>query len=604
MPRLIPFLVCLFGLLPSAWAAAAPPANTLGATEKSADEGRRADAGRQPEEVRREVVQLIKDLDSDRFYTRTEAARRLEQLASQASLKGLVASEFSRVLVAADTSLEVRKQVEVLQRAIPDMQPAKPGEIGAAELARLMGQLEDDSYGVRLSATRRLEWFLGNPKSVCRILVRLKERMADDRLSADTPIWLERMYDRARSAWLLTEPAGWELPQVSTDQIKRWLDDVVRVAPANAPSSVQHAARTAKRELWDLLARDEYVPQLKGLLEARLADGDLSRDAIVRLREMLDMTRPAMVAEYWEGHHHMGTQQLLVNVPSRNEGSIRPSHFDWINDETAHCVSGSNLAPGEYPVGVAIPHPNREGAIFHLVNLPTPRRRMAYDQYVKLDEAKRLTELSRRTLDRFLRLKQPLARDQLLLLSQLDFREVSRFAGEFFLAVDDQPMPPEEIPFVNQYLPGSVRLNSVMQRLGGRSSRHGVVAAILIAEGTKEAVPGLLEAIAAHRFLSPSADPPRRLEWIAALAIAQRDPWPEVEPWLRGLIDQAVPLAEKTPNAADLGATAAGLLLKRHQQDPARSGLEPVNDDLLSEAGLAGYRFTSPDARKKAAEQK
>jgi len=598
MFRRFPLLVCLLCLLPSAWAPGAPPTSPPNATEKSADEVRRAD------EIRREVAQLIKDLDSDRFYTRAEAARRLEQLASQAAFRGLVASEFSRVLVAADTSLEVRKQVEMLQRAIPDVQPEKPGEIGDAELARLMGQLEDDSYGVRLSATRRLEWFLGNPKSVCRILVRLKERLADDRLSADTPIWLERMYERARAAWLLTEPAGWELPQVSTDQIERWLDDAVRGGPPHAPAPGLHAARTAKRELWDLLARDAYVPQLKGLLEARLADSDLNRDAVARLRELLDMTRPAMVAEYWEGHHHMGTQQLLVNVPSRTEGSIRPSHFDWINDETAHCVSGSNLAPDEYPVGVAIPHPNREGAIFHLVNLPTPRRRMAYDQYAKLDEAKRLTELSRRTLDRFLRLKRPLTRDQLLLLSQLDFREVSRFAGEFFLAVEDQPMTPEEIPFVNQYLPGSVRLNSVMQRLGGRSSRHGVLAAILVAEGTKEAIPGLLEAIAARRFLTPSSEPPRHLEWIAALAIAQRDPWPEVEPWLRGLIPQAVPLAEQAPNAADLGATAAALLLKRRQQDPAQGGLEAVNDDLLSESGLAGYRFASPDARKKMAEQK
>jgi hypothetical protein len=589
MFRQIPFLVCLLCLLPSAWAVGAPPASTPPPAEKPADE------------VRREVVQLIKDLDSERFYTRTDAAKRLEQLASQAAFKGLVATEFSRVLVAAETSLEVRKQVELLQRTIPDVQPAPPGEIGAAELARLIGQLEDDSYGVRLSATRRLEWFLGNPKSVCRILVRLKDRMADDRLSADTPIWLERMYDRARAAWLLTDPTGWELPQVSTDQIKRWLDDVVRVVPADAPSNVRHAARTAKRELWDLLARDEYVPQLKRLLEVRLADGELNRDGMARLRELLDLTRPAMVAEYWEGHHHMGTQQLLVNVPARTEGSLRPSHFDWINDETAHCVSGSNLAPGEYPVGVAIPHPNREGAIFHLVNLPTPRRRMAYDQYAKLEEAKRLTELSRRTLDRFLRLKQPLVRDQLLLLSQLDFREVSRFAGGFFMAVDDQTMAPEELPFVNQYLPGSVRLNSVMQRLGGRSSRHGVLAAILVAEGTKEAAPGLLEAIAARRFLSPSSEPPRRMEWTAALAIAQRDPWPEVDRWLGGLIDQTVPLVEQTPNAADLGATAAGLLLKRHQQDPARFGLEPVNDDLLSESGLTGYRFPSDDARKKTA---
>lgn len=553
------------------------------------------------DQVRQEVNQLVKDLDSDHFYTREQATIKLQQLTGQTQLKELLATEFARILVSAQTSLEVRTQVEMLQKALPEVTPEPAGEVPDDELDRLMRQLEDDSYGVRLSAARRLEWFLGNPKSVSRILVRLKERMADQRLSADTPIWLERMYEQTRAAWLVTEPSDWELPPVSAEQIHRWIENLVRVVPASAPVAVQQVTQTAKRELWDVLARDEYVPLVKEAMEARLAAGELSRDGAGRLRELLDMTRPAMVAEYWEGHHHLGTQNLLVNVPSMTEGSMRASHFDWINDETAHCVSGSNLSPGEYPVGVAIPHPQRDGAIFHLVNLPTPRRRMAYEHQARSEEATRLAALSRRTLDHFLRLKKPLTREELILLAQLDYREVSRFAGEFFLAVDDQPLAPEEQPFVNHYLPGSMRLNSVMQRVGGRSSRHGVVAALLAAEGTKEAIPGLLKAIAADRILAPTAEPPRRLEWIAALAIAERDPWPEVNSWLAGLLERSVPLVENTETAPDLGATAAGVLLKRHQQEPTRFGLESVSDELLVEAGVTGYRFTSDDARKKVA---
>lgn len=587
MSRPILMLVCLLGLLSTRAVgdgpapAAAPP--------------------KSPEQVRQEVAQLVKDLDADHFYTRQQAAAMLGELAGQAPLKELLASELARVLVSPQTSLEVRKQVEVLRRALPQKPPEPAGQITADELDRLIRQLEDDSYGVRLSASQRLQWFLGNPKSVSHILQRLKQRLAAPRLSADAPIWLERMYEHTRTAWLLTDPADWELPPVSADEIQRWTDDLVRPIPADAPVARQRAAQIAKRELWDLLARDEYVPLVKQAAEARLATGQLSQEAAGRLQALVELTRPAMVAEYWEGHHHLGTQRLLVNVPSLAEGALRPSHFDWINDTSAHCISGSNLTPGEYAVGVAIPHPMRDGAIFHLVNLPTPRRRMAYDHEARTDEAQRLRRLSRRTLDRFLRLKQPLARDELVLLAQLDYREVSRFAGEFLPAVDDQPLAPEEMPFVNQYLPGSMRLNSVMQRVGGRSSRHGVMAALLAAEGTKEAIPGLLTAIDAGRIRAPSSEPPRYLEWMAALAIAQRDPWPQVDAWLAGLVARSMTLVEQSERAPDLGATAAALLLKRHQQDPSHFGLETVHDELLSEAGVTGYRFTSDDGRTKVA---
>ncbi|MCR4415109.1 MAG: hypothetical protein NUV77_22035, partial [Thermoguttaceae bacterium] len=62
-----------------------------------------------------------------------------------------------------------------------------------------------------------------------------------------------------------------------------------------------------------------------------------------------------------------------------------------------HCVSGQNLAPGDYPVGVAFPHPKQPGYFFHLVNLTTPRRKMANQYVVEMPAAKRLAELSRRT---------------------------------------------------------------------------------------------------------------------------------------------------------------------------------------------------------------
>src|SRR4029078_5820862 len=87
-------------------------------------------------------------------------------------------------------------------------------------------------------------------------------------------------------------------------------------------------------------------------------------DAEARLREIADFARPAMAAEVWthssfdwEHRQHVTVQHLLVDVPQYPEISTKATHFDRIDDKTAHCVSGNNLTPGDYPVGGAIPHP-------------------------------------------------------------------------------------------------------------------------------------------------------------------------------------------------------------------------------------------------------
>lgn len=576
-------------------------------TEPTSPGGKAADSTRPlPDasftaEAREEVVGLLKGLDSDDFCVRQEAAAKLNRLATQPGLQEILAVELDRVLVAADTSLEVRKHVEHLRRALPPVALQPAGDVAIGEIDQLVRQLENDSYAMRLGATRRLEWLLSNPKAACRILVRVKQRLAEGELSADAPVWLERMYERARAAWLLSDPAGWELPPVSDEQISRWIEGLVRGVPPGGSPADRISSQTAKRELWDLLARDAYVPRVQAAITARLKAEALSPAAAGRLNELLDMTRPAMVAEYWEGRRHLGTQHLLVGVPSMREGAVRPSHFDSINDEVAHCVSGSNLAPGDYPVGVAIPHPNREGAAFHLVNLPTPRHRMAYACRARTDEALRLAELSQRTLDRLLRRRRPLDRAELIMVAQLDRAALSRFASKFFLAVEDQPQAQEEQLSANQYPPSSGRASLIMQKVGVGASRHGILAAMLAAEGTHEAAEGLLKALAAGRFLPPSPQAPYHLEWVAALAIAQRDPWPEAPTWLGSLIEQSLPLVRHLPTGPDLGATAAGILLAQHQQEPALLGLETTPDPLLAEVGLCAYRFSSPEARNKVA---
>jgi hypothetical protein len=332
-----------------------------------------------------------------------------------------------------------------------------------------------------------------------------------------------------------------------------------------------------------LLVRDEYLPKVKKALEDRLASGNVGVEAGARLREVLELTHPAMVAEYWRGRHNSNQQHLLVDVPQRGPGAQRDSHFDRINDEVAHCVSGNTLSPGDYPVGVAFPHPMYPDACFHLVNLPTPRRRLAYPVYVKFTpEAERLAALTRRTTARWLKNKRPLSENELAVIATLEPAEVSRFAGEFFQVVDDVEMRP-----------------SGHYGMGLWTSHHGNLCQWLAQEGTHEAIPGLTKAILAGRIRTPEPGRPYRLDWIAALSIAVRDPWPEVDQWLADRIDCDDSLIVGQADEARVGATAAAILLDRHGQSPGAFGLEAAENALVAKLGVAGYRFPSDEVRQK-----
>ena len=157
-------------------------------------------------------------------------------------------------------------------------------------------------------------------------------------------------------------------------------------------------------------------------------------------------------------------------------------------------MSGNSLTPGDYPVGVAFPPPNwparPAGAVFHLVNLPTPRRQIAYSYYVKTDPAARLAKLSRRTLDRFLAEKKLLSDAELGMLGQLDAREVSRFASRYFLVVEDG-MVEEDF---------DQESSTSRSHLGSQSSRFGAICAQLAVERNARSRPGALGGHAAEEI--------------------------------------------------------------------------------------------------------
>lgn len=541
--------------------------------------GSETPGNRGDEQVVQEVTRLLAEVDSDRYDVRQRAIRRLEGMVAEPGMAIHLSRQMQRVLVSPGTSLELRKHLERLQQRLPPAEPPALERVSDEEMDRLVRQLEDDSYGARLAAARRLEWLLRNPRLTHPILLRLKGRLGTEGLSPDARLALEPIYQRARGAWLTGDSVAASTPGASDAQISRWLDELAREVSPATPQSIR-GQKLARTELQDLLAQDAEVSRVRRALERRLEDRQLSPAGGGRLRELLDLARPAMVAEYWEGRRHLGTQHLIVGQPSLSANQERASHFDRIDDQTAHCVSGQNLSPGDYPVGVAVPHPKNQGAFFHLVNLNTPRRRLGYTYRAEKSQTNRLQEISVRTLQRLLARKTALDERELALLEQLEPHEVSRFAGAVFQAVADRPPPAAEATVSGMPL-----------------SHHAAICLLLARDGTREAIPGLLKAIGDRRFLPPTPSTPYAMPYLAALSIAGRDPWPEVDLWLAGLISRTDALVHGSSHSPELGATAAGVLLWRHRQDSSQFGLEYVADETFQELGLSGYRFAGAEGR-------
>ncbi|MEN6449285.1 MAG: hypothetical protein ABFC96_02235, partial [Thermoguttaceae bacterium] len=257
-----------------------------------------ADAKRLTDEISR----LVADLDSSRFEIRDHAADRLEELVAQPAAKGLLAAEFQRRLARTDLSFEVRRRLVRWARRLP---AAPPGDASPDELDKLVQQIDDDSYSVRLGAIQRIESLIDNPKMVCPVMTRLKRRLAKGPLGTEVRRQLESIWQRARKAWLLGA-GDCNLPAVTQAEIDEWLDALVESAATKAPSAATRRWAAAERELVDLLARDEYVSRVKTAIEARLA-AQPSDDAAARLKAVLDWTKPELIAEYWSDAPGYGT---------------------------------------------------------------------------------------------------------------------------------------------------------------------------------------------------------------------------------------------------------------------------------------------------------
>ena len=100
----------------------------------------------------------------------------------------------------------------------------------------------------------------------------------------------------------------------------------------------------------------------------------------------------------------------------------------------------------------------------------------------------------------------------MLLLSLLDVQLASQKAGEWLFVPEMKPFEAEICEFLQK-------------------------------KGTKDAVPDLLRRLEGEPILKGT----QRIDWLAVLGIAERDPWDGVDDWLKEAAERNIPLVEKDP---------------------------------------------------------
>lgn len=510
------------------------------------------------------LTACLADLQADSYFEREGARQQLEQWVSSHPQPRVAAAALKQQLYNPRWALDVRTALEGWLEQLPppseEPQVTPTPEQIAAAVANLSAEPTADVPGIRHVARWQIEqWAQLGPPGICIVVDQLRRHLADGSLSFDVRRQLEHLHLLARRTWILSDPAQWNHPRVSQNQLATWVDVV-----ASGDEQHPEAIRNARRELLDFLMHDELVDTISRLLDERLNSGKLGAAATERLRELREWCIPSLVAEVWTDRSLVTIQFLQVGVPQRPFGAPNVTLFDRVDDTKAHCVSGNSLEEGDYPVMEAIPHPSSPGPLFYLTNTPNPRRQMAYRYQLQLQsEQQRLKQITERTLDQWVATGQHINERQVLLLGSMDPTVISQRIGKYFMAVDDRRSERQG----EGYFPDD--------------TRHFAKICIVLANiGTRHAAPGLLNAMEKDRFLPPTSGE-ERLEWAALLAIAARDPWEGLDAWLLEQVTSDLRLShysveEAAEWDATLGACAAALFLKRRGLDPEEHGLQAL----------------------------
>jgi hypothetical protein len=539
-----------------------------------------------------ELDGLIRRLGHDEFSIRQQAEAELFALVERTGDRERLAADLQQFWLDPALPFEIRDRLEAIVTALPTIAP-RDTEVAVTDRVELWRrQLGSSQPEARAAVEAEIAVMLESGVEMGPLLVALQQVLASEELSAQDRKSLEPIYDSAFGAWLVSDAGEGTLDPVTTERIAELVDQLVEAAPRNNETMRSEFA-SAERQLKFLLARQDTWTETRDAIQEALDRESLRGEAFSKLNQLSDWCRPALVAEIWtrldgrDGEvfrRQNVAQYLYIGVPWRSPGQPdegRASHFDYCDDTRCRCVNGYTLAPGHYPVGVAFPHPDvTQRTIFHIRNLSTPRRRMAFDHQLANgytmpdDQARRLKDITRRTCEQFLSGKRLLTPDLVRMMPALDPKEVSLFASEWF----SREVPQEMASFI-----GLID-RDLLQTLSE--------------DGTPEALPGLMKGLAEDRLSGLADESPFDFGWLAALRIAQRHPTREVDEWLAQQIGQEESLSS---SGGEIGATAAAILLNRHGREPDQFGLKTsAIDPLLMQRvlPLTPAEFSDEDNRQ------
>lgn len=499
-----------------------------------------------------DVQALFTQLRSDDFDQREYAAERLLSLSDDPTRREAVAVECLRLLDSLDTPVDVRARLVSMVEKLSIRAEGRSPQSG--EIATAIAALDDDDFTVRTGGRVQIEQWLSQGRSIVPIFERLKQAAGDSaaHVSRDGRRRLLQLVNLARDAWLAAPADQCPLNELPSSQLDRWLSLVSQRESAAANAEERLAVELAEQEILDRLANPPDVEQVVVALRRQLADPSLADDARSRLETLLDWTRPAMVAEIWHGGRQRTIQHLLIGQPSQVPGADNPTHFDRIDDRAAHCVSGNSLSLGDWPVGVFFPNPRANGwqTQFFLINLPTPRARLAYNVWSERSEPQRFRELTERSAARWLEAGRSLSPAEITMLGRLDRPAVRRFVGQYLQTVGDEPLPDE------YSLAGECR------------TRHGLLCLTLCQYGDAATAQMLSDLIRRGRLQGET----KALASLAIVSIAGHESWPGMNGTLLDLATGNSMPAGETP-LADVQASAAALLLTRSGHSPTAFGI-------------------------------
>ena len=542
-----------------------------------------------------EIERLLQALTSEDFSAREAASRALLRWAATPDGAQLLRSAIDKHSPDLAADFEARELLAELRQALPPSDHEQAAAVlSSVQIDALLRDLDAAEFARRDAAQTSLMAAVAEPRNLNTLVERTKSRLAKSRGSPDARRRVESVWQAVWSAWLNHELKPGELSEVTDAGIESTINQLMRVAGnAEEPTDAARGHATAERELLYLLARDDVLPRVRAALERRLRDAEASPlppDAADRLQAIYDWSRPAMVAEFWEQGEHKAIQHLILGVPNQPANAPKPSLFDRCDERTAHCVSGNSLSPGDWPVGVFFPHPSslQDGAQFHLKNLPTPRRRLAYQYEVptqlsrerqqSLDAARRKA-ITRNTCRRWLEEKRRLANRELDMLAVLDPEEVSLFAADYLATVPDERIPHDS------------------PTAFGNGSSHGLFCYQLSRIGTASAGVALQKAIDRKLVLLPVEETPYRMDWVALLVVAERYTWPGRDAWLAEHIASTDAINIREPEAADVGASVAAVLVRAAGGSESEFTLRRHEFPELIDLENPGFGFTRPEGR-------